>query len=460
MKLLPDSIKTRTILVLLLGLTVSHVGSTLVYSSDRDQALAAANEQLIADKLATLAQVIDTSAEPLRVQVASAISGPTLQISWSPESEIGHVHGEDKNFALIQRSLAPHFGELGHDRLRVTASAAPYPAAARLLGSAHLLHGFPSNQQLQVAVALGDASWVNFNIRIPGPVDEWSLNALLSTLVMVVATLILAVWATGWITAPLAAFAGAAERLGTDVMAPPLTEDGPKEVRTASRAFNLMQQRIRSFVEDRLQMLAAISHDLRTPITRLRLRTEQLPIDAEQQAKMLADLDEMERMVSSSLAFAKDEATSEPSQAIDLSALLEAICDDAADAGRDAEFDWAGRLIYRGRPLAIKRLFTNLMENALRYGGRAKVSARREADTIEVLVDDQGPGIPEDQLEAVFKPFYRLETSRNKRTGGMGLGLANARSIARAHGGDVTLRNKPGGGLCAIVRLPCRSEEG
>lgn len=459
MKLLPDSIKTRTILVLLLGLTVSHIGSTLVYSSDRDQALAVANEQLIADKLATLAQIMDTSAEPLRAQVAKAVSSPNLQVSWSPESGIANAYGENQNFALIQRSLASHFGELGHDRLRVAASAAPYPAAARILGATHLLHDFPSDQRLQVAIALRDTSWVNFNILVPGPVDASSLNALLSTLVMVVATLILAVWATGWITAPLASFARAAERLGMDVMAPPLAEDGPKEVRTASRAFNLMQQRIRSFVEDRLQMLAAISHDLRTPITRLRLRTEQLPIDPGQQAKMLADLDEMEQMVSSSLAFAKDEATSEPSQAIDLSALLEAICDEATDAGRNAEFDWPGRLIYRGRPLAIKRLFTNLVENAVRYGGCAKVSAVRDDDTVEVLVDDQGPGIPADQLEAVFKPFYRLETSRNKRTGGMGLGLANARTIARAHGGDVTLENKPVGGLRAIVRLPCRGEE-
>jgi signal transduction histidine kinase len=230
-------------------------------------------------------------------------------------------------------------------------------------------------------------------------------------------------------------------------------------VRAAARAFNQMQRRIRSFVEDRLAMLAAVSHDLRTPITRLRLRTEQLPIAADQQDKMLHDLDEMEQMVASSLAFAKDEATDEPSQRIDLAALIGSICDDLTDAGHDAQFEWTGRLIYRGRPLAMKRLFSNLIENALRYGHCARVRAVSFAERIEVVVEDRGPGVPEELLERVFLPFYRLETSRNKRTGGLGLGLANVRTIARAHGGDVRLVNLSEGGLAAIVVLPCNSAE-
>ncbi|HIJ61828.1 MAG TPA: HAMP domain-containing protein [Rhodospirillaceae bacterium] len=277
---------------------------------------------------------------------------------------------------------------------------------------------------------------------------------ILSTLVMVAATLIIGYWATGWITAPLAAFAQAAERLGRDVAAPPLAEDGPAEVLAASKAFNRMQERVNSFVEDRLQMLAAISHDLRTPITRLRLRTEQLPIDALQQGKMLADLDEMEQMVTANLNFARDESSVEASQTVDLAALLQTICDEAADIGREAEFDWQVRLPFGGRPQALKRLFANLVENATRYGERARVSATNHGETMEVVIDDDGPGIPETQLKSVFRPFTRLEQSRNLQTGGIGLGLANARTIARAHGGDVVLENRPGGGLRAIVRLP------
>ncbi len=458
MRILPDSIRTRTILVLLIGLTVSHLGSTLIYSSDRGQALTAANEHMFADKMATLARLMDMSPPASRQQVAEAISSPSLQISWGANDSVPPIHVEHEAFGLLQDSLRPHFGELGLSRLHVVVSDAPRSGVASILGAAHLLHSFTIDRQLKVSVSLQDASWVNFSLTIPGLVSRWSLNALLSTLVMVGATVVISAWATGWITAPLAAFAAAAERLGMDVSAPPLAEDGSREVRAAARAFNQMQERIRHFLDDRLQMLAAISHDLRTPITRLRLRTEQLPIDPVYQDKMLSDLDEMEQMVAANINFARDESSAEPSRPIDLAALLEAICDEAADIGKDAEFDWNSRLLYRGRALAIKRLFSNLVENALRYGERARVRASRGDDMIEVVVEDDGPGIPNDELDSVFKPFYRLDRSRNLRTGGVGLGLANARTIARAHGGDVTLENRKEGGLRAIVRLPCNRD--
>jgi signal transduction histidine kinase len=288
----------------------------------------------------------------------------------------------------------------------------------------------------------------------------WSPGAMASTLVMAVAIIGFSWWASGWITAPLSDFARAAERLGMDVNAPPLAEDGPEEVRAAARAFNQMQKRIRSFVEDRLRMLAAMSHDLRGPITRLRLRTEQLAIGGDAQDKMLADLDEMALMVDSSLAFARDEAAEETSQPVDLAALITTLCDDALDAGYPADFAWEGRLVYRGRPLALKRLFANLIDNAVRYGQRAEVYLSASPQHVQVVVEDDGPGIPSDQMENVFKPFFRLERSRNKRTGGIGLGLATARSIARAHGGDVVLENRPGGGLRATVTLPRQSDVG
>jgi signal transduction histidine kinase len=285
----------------------------------------------------------------------------------------------------------------------------------------------------------------------------WSPGTLASTLIMAVAILAFAWWASGWITAPLSDFARASERLGMDVNAPPLSENGPEEVRAAARAFNQMQTRIRTFVEDRLRMLAAISHDLRGPITRLRLRTEQMALDADVQRKMLGDLDEMAEMVASSLAFARDEASSEASQPVDLAALLTTLCDDATDAGHPVDFVREGRLVYRGRPLALKRLFANLIDNSVRYGGRAMIHLSAGPQKVEVAIDDEGPGIPQDQTENVFKPFFRLEQSRSKRTGGIGLGLATARTIARAHGGDIVLENRPQGGLRAKVTLPLQS---
>jgi signal transduction histidine kinase len=288
----------------------------------------------------------------------------------------------------------------------------------------------------------------------------WSSGSTASTLVMIVAIVVFSWWASGWITEPLSDFARASEQLGMDVNAPPLDENGPEEVRAAARAFNQMQIRIRTFVEDRLRMLAAISHDMRGPITRLRLRIEQIEMDPNAEGKMLADLDEMAQMVDSSLAFARDEATDEASHPVDLAALLNTLCDDAVDAGHNAEFTWEGRLVYQGRPLAMKRLFANLIDNALRYGGDATVSASNDPEGLRVFIDDHGPGIPERERENVFRPFFRLEKSRNKRTGGIGLGLATARSIARAHGGDVVLENRPEGGLRAIVILPRRSSGG
>ena len=287
-----------------------------------------------------------------------------------------------------------------------------------------------------------------------------SAGSIASTFIMAAAIVVFAWWASSWITAPLSGFARAAERLGMDVNALPLAEDGPEEVRVAARAFNQMQTRIRSFVDDRLRMLAAISHDLRGPITRVRLRVEQMTIDAETQQKILSDLDEMAQMVDSSLTFARDEATDEATQPVDLAALLSTICDDAVDAGQRAEFAFGERLVLQGRPLALKRLFANLVDNAVRYGGGADVHASADQRKARVTIEDKGPGIAESEMENVFKPFFRIERSRNKRTGGIGLGLATARTIARAHGGDVIIEDRSGGGLRAVVTLPRQMQQG
>jgi signal transduction histidine kinase len=270
---------------------------------------------------------------------------------------------------------------------------------------------------------------------------------------MALGVALFSVWATRWIGRPLETFAQAADRLGRDVNAPPLPPGGPREVRSAAAAFNEMQDRIRRFVEDRTRMLAAISHDLRSPLTRLRLRAEMLP-DSDARTRMLTDLADMEDMVASTLDFARGEGSDETVQSIDLAATLEAICDNATDLGLAAEYQWGGRLVCACRPLAVKRALNNLVENAARYGGHATVRAERQGRDIRVTVEDQGPGIPPDCLEKVFTPFFRMEPSRNRRTGGMGLGLTVARTIIRAHGGDIMLENKTGGGLRVTATLP------
>jgi signal transduction histidine kinase len=252
-------------------------------------------------------------------------------------------------------------------------------------------------------------------------------------------------------------FTSAADRLGLDMNAPPLTEEGPREVRQASHAFNNMQRRLQRFVRDRTQMLAAISHDLRTPITRLKLRAELIE-DEQQQKKMLSDLDEMEAMIAATLSFARDEFAHEPRAALDLAALLQTVCDEAADAADAASYDGPARFAFTGRPTALKRAFANLIDNAVKYGAAARVALTVAQGTVSVAIDDDGPGIAEAEFDRVFDPFYRIESSRSRETGGVGLGLAVVRSVVRGHGGDITLANRPEGGLRATVVLPMGGE--
>ncbi len=205
----------------------------------------------------------------------------------------------------------------------------------------------------------------------------------------------------------------------------------------------------------RTRMLAAISHDLRTPITSLRIRAEFIE-DAELQAKILATLDEMQAMTEATLGFAREDATEETFQETDLSALCKSVVADAADIDKDASFQApeGTRVVVSCRPIALRRALRNIVDNALAYGGRARVAVERSADAVVIVVDDDGPGIPDSDQARVFEPFVRLEESRNRETGGIGLGMAIARTILRAHGGDVELKNRPEGGLRVRLLLP------
>jgi signal transduction histidine kinase len=449
---LPDSIAGRTMIVLLVGLTLSHIASTWVLASDRHDAVVEAGERLCADRVAVMARLIDRSPAERRGALIADLTSSLLTITLTDQPRAGADHHDTEGLPLMQAALSPYFGEVSHQRLHVAHRQVPGDSASSGLLS-HLLHGFPEDRVMAVSFRLADGDWVNFDLAMARAASLWSPHVVISTLLMMAAVLVFGAWATFWIGRPLAAFAGAADRLGRDVAAPPLPENGPREVRRAVAAFNEMQGRIRRFVDDRTGMLAAISHDLRSPITRLRLRTEMLP-DGEAREKMLRDLTEMEGMVASSLDFARDEAADEASRTIDLAATIAAVCDTIADLGLSADFAWEGRLVCVCRPAAIRRALANLIENAARYGQGAEVSAFRSGSAVAVVIEDRGPGIPEAEWDKVFAPFTRLEGSRNRQTGGIGLGLTVARSIVRAHGGDIRLENRAGGGLRVEVVLP------
>jgi signal transduction histidine kinase len=254
-------------------------------------------------------------------------------------------------------------------------------------------------------------------------------------------------------TRPMADLAAAAERLGRGEAVPPVPERGPEDVRQTTRAFNRMHGRLQRFVQDRTRMLAAISHDLRTPLTSLRLRAEFVD-DEETRTKILETLEEMERMTEATLAFAREEARREDTRTVDLAALVESLCEDLRDLDMDVTYSGPPSLLYPCRSVSVKRALRNLIENAVIYGERARVTLARADQELSIAIEDDGPGIPEADFERVFAPFVRLEESRSQETGGIGLGMAIARSIVRGHGGDITLANRPEGGLRVTIHLP------
>jgi len=303
-----------------------------------------------------------------------------------------------------------------------------------------------------VAVPYPDGTWHIIKDARGYKLDSWQQRVLLAFLVTALLLAVAAYLFTRRLTYPFTVMAESAERLGRDPRAPPLEVRGASEVRMAAVAFNNMQERLRRYVEDRTAMIGAIAHDLRTPLTRLRFRIEGAPEDL--RGKMSSDLDQMEAMISATLSFVRDATQEGQRTRLELSSLLESLADDMTDTGADVTIQRADKVVIDGDPVGLKRLFSNLLENAVKYGKRARVRVYAEAGSAIIEVDDDGPGVPKAEAERVFEPFYRREPSRNRDTGGIGLGLAVVRTISRSHGGDAELENRAGGGLTARVRLP------
>jgi len=395
-------------------------------------------------QIAAAAALLDAAPAGGEAAIVAALNGPSLQV---------RIADAPPGWQGARRPYAARAAAMLRDALGPVAARAD---AVRLLGrgdDAPPTSFPPLRNRIGVALAAGSGRWYVFVAELDPSPPRWGMRMTGWLVAIGLAVALFAVWAAHRVARPLRVFAGAAERLGVDVMGPPLPERGSRELRQATRAMNLMQARIRRLVDDRTQMLAAVSHDLRTALTRLRLRAEYID-DAEQQQKALADLDDMRAMLDAALAFARDDAKAEPRTRIDLASLLQSLCDDHADAGRAAHYDGPARAALEGRPVALRRAFANLLDNALRYGEAADVTLSETAGALTVDIADRGPGIPPALREKVFEPFYRIEGSRSRDTGGTGLGLAVARSIVRGHGGEITLTDRDGGGLVVRVELP------
>lgn len=460
-RLVPHSMLSWFVLVLFAGIALSLISVSAFHALNRDEAVAALEDLRAAERIAAAARFLDHSAPPLRPVIAESISGSSLYIAATPASMIDDPDPPDARTSRLRDVIAARLMDMRWRELRVAYES----TGDRSGGISSWLpalwggdEGNKTNQLLSlqdqgetfgVALQLMDGSWLNFTFASVKtlPFSSWSHLLLLAA--GIGAVMALGVGAMRLITRPIESLATAAEDLGRGARPSNVPEAGLTEVRRAARAFNRMQRRIRRMIEDRTQMIAAISHDLRTPITRLRLRAEFVE-DPEEQQKMLSDLDQMEAIIRSTLAFAREDSDTEPTEPLDLVALLREVGESHPEARLDAK----SRIVLGARPVALRRCFNNLVENAIRYGNRAVIAVRELPDAVEVTIDDDGPGIPEERLEDVFRPFVRLEQSRNRDSGGAGLGLAIARSVVLAHGGTIALGNRKEGGLRATVRLP------
>jgi signal transduction histidine kinase len=469
-RLWPASLTAQLVLLLLLALVASQLVTFAILRDERRGAVEALAREQVLERAAALVRLIETTArQDERRRALRAFSSRQLRfwLADEPVVEDGDaalggmaarqltrrietlLDGRQLDIRVApgeiaqRRGLRPgwheHWRRAAGDGLDLGQPPAALPAAS-----------------LMLAIRLDQALWLNAAMVLPPQRPEVGPTPLVALLAAALAISLVAVLSLRRLTRPLGALAAAADAIGRGEPVPVEASRGPAEIRRTARAFNAMQERVGRSLDDRTRLLGAISHDLRTPITTLRLRVE-LVEDEALKARMLETLDEMQALTEAGLLLARDTAADEPTRAVDLTALVESVVGDFADQGLDATLagpEQAAPLPLRCRKLALTRAIRNVVENALRYGGRARLAVERQGGSASVTVDDDGPGLPEAMLEQVFEPFFRLEASRSPETGGSGLGLAIARSIVRAHGGEVTLANRLGGGLRAVVYLP------
>ncbi|TKT67188.1 HAMP domain-containing protein [Rhizobiaceae bacterium LC148] len=469
------SLAAQFICLILLALVVSQSIGLLVSWDERGQALRAAAKSEFLSRAASIAKLVEVTPPELKSDVLRASDTASTRFWISADSPETARAWQDLASAQLAAPLAG-FAKLNKQQLPplppdpkvpkiypVEGSAGTAAAASTILWTDLSPSAWPLSQPAKfaslkringmgLAVQLGGGAWLNAVVSKPIANAIWTQQSAISLAITALVLSGIGIFVARRIARPIRRLAVAAEALGRGEDVPPLPEQGPDDIRQMTEAFNLMQARLQRFVDDRTRMLAAIGHDLRTPITSLRLRAEFVS-DPELQERMLATLDEMQSMTEATLAFAREEATLEETRSVDLTALISSLCDDLADLGLDVTFACASRIGYRCRPDALRRAIRNLVENAVRYGKRARVSLEKRADSLTILVEDDGPGIPVADFERVFVPFFRLEHSRNRETGGVGLGLSIARAIARHHGGDITLENISRG-FQAAIRLP------
>ncbi|WP_275099559.1 ATP-binding protein [Sedimenticola hydrogenitrophicus] len=463
MRLLPRSLFGRLVLILVVGLLLTQFLSTGLLLKDRIDVIRENTGIQLVQRIASLVYLLEETPATERARIVRAFSTSQFRVTLSDQPLPRGSEAIPSNHLemMLRQALSentpiqvainplPNGDETERSRWRQHREA----VAERRFVEPRTYRSRPPRNGFQASIRLADGSWLNILRPLPEGMENWPYKLLTYLAVLLVSIILLSLLAVRWVTRPLGTLAEAARNLGKDIGYPPLSESGPQEVQNAVRAFNTMQQRLRRYIEDRSRVLAAVSHDLKTPITRLRLRLALLKDDA-LQSRFNQDLDEMEQMVLATLDYLRGTESKEKPVPISINGLLESLQDDAQELGWEMTLASGKVAPYSGRPLALKRCLMNLIENAVRYGQAADVRLEDYRERLDIIISDRGEGVPEAELEGLFDPFYRREESRARATGGTGLGLGIARNIARAHGGDVTLRRGKTQGLEAVVSLP------
>jgi signal transduction histidine kinase len=445
---LGDTIARRFVLAIILAFAATLLMNTVFVKVAGHWGRPSIIETGLLNSAANAARIVESQPVATRASIAAAAATASYRVEWYAGEE--PIRGTKRLRGNFDEAL-PKLHALLNDPTRLIiffSSDSPEISTARF--------GFDRLRDANayfMGIQLSDHSWLIFTV----PERQWGIQPeareALQIFFMMLSSLAVAALTARTMARPVERLAKAARRFGTDPHAPPIAAAGPIELRDTIQSFNAMQAQIRRFVADRTVMLAAISHDLRTPLTRMRLRAELID-DQTQQQKFFRDVDEMQNMVDSALAFFRDDAGHEPVTAFDLPELLKSILDDYGDQGVIISYLGPDHASYLGRPLALRRVFANLVENAVKYATPPVITLQFTERGVEVTVADRGQGMPPEALEQVFAPFHRLEQSRSRNTGGVGLGLTSARSIVVAHGGELRLLNAADGGLHAVVFLP------
>ncbi|MCZ4288460.1 ATP-binding protein [Hoeflea alexandrii] len=443
-------------LLVVAALVVAQVVSLWLFVDERSLAVRAALGFEAAGRAANVARLIEEAPDNLQDSILRAANSPLVRFDLSGEATAGNSDGSDGG--LVESRIRALLGDSYRGDIRVElhgieGQILPMPHLSPEMAEMHrtMMHGALSAVEMNLSIALSDGRWLNVGTRFERPPLQWPLYSML-TFILTAAVILIAVF---WFlitrfTGPLRRLVGAVDRLGRGEEIAELPAVGPTEVRELTSTFNRMQDRLTRFVADRTRLLASLGHDLRSPLTAIRVRAE-LVDDEETRSSLVASVEEMQTMVEETLTFARGMAASEASQSVDVGGLLEDL-----RTGSPVPFllDRGAPTSVRIRPTAMRRALRNVIENAVRYGGNARVAYWARDDHLMITVEDDGPGIPETDLERVFDPFFRLEESRSLETGGHGLGLSIARTIITAHGGDIWLVNREEGGLCASILIP------